>query len=59
MDAWVRPILERAADSTVLDSTTITRDWDLVVTERKPFSASVWRWLNYLRWKDLFSVNEA
>ena len=42
-----------------IDKEILLTEFEKVVKRKKVFTSRVWRWLNFLRWADLFSVNKS
>jgi asparagine synthase (glutamine-hydrolysing) len=58
MVPWVDGILNEARHSKIVRHNIVSRQWKDIVAGRRSFSQHVWRWLNYLRWRELFSIQE-
>jgi asparagine synthase (glutamine-hydrolysing) len=58
MVPWVDGILNEARHSKIVRYDVVSSQWREVIAGRRPFSQSVWRWLNYLRWRELFAIQE-
>lgn len=58
LSAWVKPVLEKAKESKLLNYQVIKKEWDFVETGEKPFNGIFWRQINYLRWIEIFNIEE-
>jgi asparagine synthase (glutamine-hydrolysing) len=56
---WVEGVLGSpvAAAVPALDRVALSREWDDVLAGRKRFDSRVWRWVNLIRWADLYQVD--
>jgi len=55
---WVEENLKAASSSKLLNAEGLSGHWRKIKEGRRPFNWLVWRWINYLRWKDIFKVSE-
>ncbi len=55
---WVEDTLKRAPPSRILDLAQARVEWAGIRRGQRPFSWRVWRWVNYLRWREIFHVQE-
>jgi asparagine synthase (glutamine-hydrolysing) len=55
--SWVEENL-LSGSSELLDGPAMVKHWRLVRRGRRPFDWRIWRWINYLRWKDLLGISE-
>ena len=53
---WVERVLAGANEVPLLDAAGVTAEWENVVSGRTAFDFRVWRWLNFLRWSEMFEV---
>ncbi|MCL2122625.1 MAG: asparagine synthase (glutamine-hydrolyzing) [Desulfovibrionaceae bacterium] len=58
MRDWVRENLDEARSSLLFNYQGLLAEWEAILEGRQPFDWRVWRWINYLRWKRLFAVEE-
>lgn len=58
LDPWVGHILSEGGDSSVIDSKVALTQWRNIMTGVRNYDWTVWRWINYLRWKSLFRITE-
>lgn len=58
LDSWIETVFESdaARRAAPLRLPEARADWQEMREGRKPFDASAWRWLNYVRWTELFSL---
>lgn len=54
MAKTVRGWLEVETDVPFLDQQQMLREFDLVIAGRRRFSWQVWRWINFMRWHQIF-----
>lgn len=54
MAKTVRGWLETEIDVPFLDHQQILREFDLVISGKRRFSWQVWRWINFIRWYQIF-----
>jgi len=54
MSAKVRGWLESDPGVPFIDQREVLREFDRIVSGRKPFSWQVWRWINFFRWHETF-----
>lgn len=51
---WVEEILHEAKDIPYLRMDRVRKEWRRILAGERPFSWLVWRWINYIRWCELF-----
>lgn len=58
LQSWADETLRDAdqAQIPVLNLTAVLREWEQVMSGACPFDGRVWRWLNLIRWLDLYQV---
>lgn len=56
LDGWVRESIAGAGDLGILDAAALGREWESVKAGRSGFDFRVWRWLNFIRWVEIFGV---
>jgi len=56
LSPWVEQVLKDAHDIPLLDADGMAREWQRVMTGAVSFDFRVWRWLNFLRWSEMFDV---
>jgi asparagine synthase (glutamine-hydrolysing) len=56
---WVDKTLqsERAAEIPALDLKVILEEWNGIQSGSRSFDDRIWRWINLIRWADLFSAS--
>ena len=56
---WVDETLQGAAQLGIdaINPAAAAREWEMVVTGARPFDRKIWRWLNAMRWIELYQVN--
>lgn len=54
----VENILNGAASSVLLDHRHLLEEWRGIRSGTQVFGHRLWRWINYLRWKEIFNVEE-
>jgi asparagine synthase (glutamine-hydrolysing) len=55
---WIEESFHLSIDSKLLNLKGIVNEWILIKEGKHRFDWRVWRWLNYLRWKELFNISE-
>ena len=50
----IREWLKQAEEIPCIDSGGLIRDFDDIMSGRKPFSWQVWRWVNFLKWHEIY-----
>ncbi len=58
MDDWVVESLAQSKYSELFDSKFLLHSWQNIYNEKTQFSWHIWRCINYLRWKELFNIQE-
>jgi len=58
MQDWVRESLNEASSSLLFNHQGLLAEWQAILDGRRTFDWQVWRWINYLRWKRLFAIEE-
>jgi len=56
---WVEETIMRAQSGTftpIFDYPNLVKEWHLVRQGRKRFNSRIWRWVNLIRWMELFNV---
>lgn len=56
LDSWVQESISQACGIGILNVPALKLEWENVKAERSSFDFRVWRWLNFIRWMDLFRV---
>jgi asparagine synthase (glutamine-hydrolysing) len=58
LNPWVETVFESEAAraATPLRVPEVRAEWQAMRDGRKPFGASAWRWLNFIRWSDRLAV---
>ena len=59
LSGWVDQIIHGEAAHTIgaLNLDILQRDWHMVRSGRRPFTAHVWRWINLIRWLEHYQVD--
>lgn len=58
LSPWVETQLKTAEQSLIFNKTSALKEWGNVVSGKKEFDWRIWRWVNYLRWKQIFEIQE-
>jgi asparagine synthase (glutamine-hydrolysing) len=53
---WVGDTLARVSRIPALDAAAVDREWRAVLAGTKPFDWRVWRWVNLVRWADVWDL---
>ncbi|MDR1455022.1 MAG: asparagine synthase (glutamine-hydrolyzing), partial [Tannerella sp.] len=56
LSTWVEKTLESAGDIPYLRFEAAKKEWSAIKAGKKTFDRRVWRWLNYVRWVQLFKA---
>ena len=56
LSAWIDDMLGLAADFSWLNVDALRKQWREILSGRKSFDTRVWRWVNFLRWAEIFNV---
>ena len=58
LSPWVESTLAGAEDIPYFNLAAARREWSAIGAGAKKFDWRVWRWLNYVRWVELFGIQE-
>ncbi len=58
MNDWVIENLTKSKNSQLFNHKELLQDWQNIYNEKSPFDWRIWRCINYLRWKELFNIEE-
>lgn len=56
LSGWVDMTLQNAENIPYIQLDKIRREWRNICSGSAPFDWRVWRWINYVRWVELFSI---
>lgn len=56
LEPWVEQVLAEAGNVPVLDKMGVAEEWQRIKSGQAGFDWRVWRWLNFLRWSEIFDV---
>ena len=56
LSMWVDDMLGQAAEFSWLNVDALRKEWRDILAGRKSFDTRVWRWINFLRWAEIFNV---
>ncbi|MBN2642662.1 MAG: asparagine synthase (glutamine-hydrolyzing) [Victivallales bacterium] len=56
LSKWVDKTLDEAEDVPYMKMDKIREEWQNVCSGRSAFDWRVWRWINYIRWVEIFSI---
>ncbi|SVB76807.1 uncharacterized protein METZ01_LOCUS229661, partial [marine metagenome] len=57
LSTWVDDMLGQAAEFSWLDVDALREEWREILAGRKSYDTRVWRWVNFLRWANIFGVS--
>lgn len=57
LDPWVREVFEDVSHVPCLCGSKLQRAWSDILAGKRAFDWQVWRWLNLIRWIELFEVD--
>lgn len=55
---WVEENLQSASSSQLMHGPVVMQIWREVLNKSRRFDRRIWRWVNYLRWKEIFAIEE-
>lgn len=55
---WVEESLQAARSSALFDADVVMQEWKGALAGSRPFDWRIWRWVNYLRWVQIFNIQE-
>ncbi len=55
---WIDDTLSHVEEAPYLHLPALRREWGRIQAGERPFDFRVWRWLNYLRWVDVFQIGD-
>ena len=56
LSPWVEETLGEAKDIPYINLAEARKEWEEIKAGRKAYNLRVWRWLNYVRWVELFEL---
>jgi asparagine synthase (glutamine-hydrolysing) len=56
LDSWVNEMLDNAKDNPFLNYQEVKKEWREVMSGNNKFDWHIWRWINILRWIELYDV---
>ena len=56
LSTWIDDMLGLAAEFSWLNVDALRKQWREILVGRKSFDTRVWRWVNFLRWAEIFNV---
>ena len=57
LSTWVDDMLGQAAEFSWLDVDALREEWREILAGKKSYDTRVWRWVNFLRWANIFGVS--
>ncbi len=57
LNLWVNDILEKAKENPFLNYQEVKKEWQEVISGNNKFDWHIWRWINILRWIELYNVD--
>jgi asparagine synthase (glutamine-hydrolysing) len=58
LNPWIQTVLDSEAANSIafLDIHSMQKEWQSVLKRSKTFSFTVWRWINFIRWAEIYNV---